>query len=218
MSELGFIAFRTPPAAPVADSCLMAMVRDVPTRRHFDPESVGYWVIENGRGRIQVTDRSEATPISRPYSWGRIRLDDRFGARNSFVTFGGWLSGERVGHDALLLIFRSPVPILRLSGHSQRHDRLSDDVLAFFGRLVPSMWPPGNERRVSSLQPEVLYAAFLLHETRMLEPSPALREAMAEDAALLARELDRTQRLQPDAVMAGRELLASLQLGHGATT
>jgi hypothetical protein len=218
MAELGFIAFRTPPTATATDSCLMAVVRDAPTRHHFDPETVGYWVTDNGRGRIEVTDRTAPTPISRPYSWGRIRLVDRFGARNSFVTFGGWLSGERVGHDALLLIFRSPAPILRLSGHSQQRDRLSDEVLAFFGRLVPSMWSPGNERRVGSLPPEALYAAFLLHETRRLQGSTTLRAAMADDAALLARELDRTQRAQPGALVAGRKLLSLLELGTGATT
>lgn len=214
MSELGFIAFRTPPGTEVTDSCLTVVIRDTPTGRHFDPETVGYWVIENGHGRIQVADRDTPAPISRPYSWGRIRLVDRFGAQNSLVSFGGWLTGERVGRDALLLIFRSRAPILRLPGHSQRRDRLSDDVLAFFSRLVPPMWSrPGFERAVGSMPAESLYAAFLLYESRRVEASSALRDAIGEDASLLARELIRTERTRPDALAAGRALLAALRPG-----
>ncbi|MEO8247379.1 MAG: hypothetical protein ABI622_09710, partial [Chloroflexota bacterium] len=208
MSELGFIAFRTPTEATTADSCLMAVVRDTPTGRHFDPQTVGSWVLENGHGRIHMIDHGEPTPVSRPYSWGPIRLVDRFGARNSFVSFGGWLTGERVGRDALLLIFRSSAPILRLPGHSQQRDRLSDEVLAFFSRLVPPMWShPGRERLVGAIAPEALYATFLLYHHERLESSAALRDATAEDAGVLARELDRVERTQPEALTAGRELL-----------
>lgn len=217
MSQLGFLAFRTPRGAAESDFCLMVMLRDAPTRRHFDPETVGYWVIEGGHGQIRTAARGVATPISRPYSWGRIRLVDRFGARNSFVSFGGWVTGERVGRDALLLIFRSPAPILRLRGHSQRPDRLSDDVLAFFGRLLPPMWAdPGHEHFVSSLTPEVLYAAFLLHEARQLETSAALRDAAEGDAGVLARELDRMARTHPEARAAGSCVLPLLETGRSA--
>ena len=191
----------------------MAMVRDVPTRRHFDPETVSYWVMENGHGQTEFVDRDAPTPISRAFSWGRIRVVDRLGMRNSFVTFGGWLSGERVGRDALLLIFHSPAPILRLPGHSQHRDRLSDDVLSFFGRLVPRMWSdPRHERLVGSLPPEALYAAFLIHEARRVNGSIRLREAFAEDVHSLADELDRMVRCRPDAITAGRELLELLEL------
>lgn len=217
MADFGFVAFRTPPGVAVTDSCLMAMVRDAPTRRHFDPESVSYWVIVNGHGALQVADRDARTPISHPYSWGRVRVVDRVGARNSFVSFGGWLTGERVGSDALLLIFRSSAPILRLPGHSQQRDRLSEDALGFFGRLVPRMWShPGHERLVSSVPPEALYGAFLLHQAQRFEGSTALRDANAEDANAVARELDRMGHSRPDALAAGGELLACLELRPAA--
>ena len=51
MAVLGFVAFRTPPDEAVPDSCLMVMIRDAPTRRHFDPETASFWVLDNGRGR-----------------------------------------------------------------------------------------------------------------------------------------------------------------------
>lgn len=212
MADLGFVAFRTPPGSAVPDSCLMAMIRDAPTRRHFDPKTVSYWLIENGHGLTDIVDRDARKPISRAFSWGQIRVEDRFGARNSFVTFGGWLFGERVGRDALLLIFRSPAAILRIQGHSQRRDRLSDEALAFFSRLIPRMWTGPQERIVGSLAPDALYSAFLVHESRRVHDSTGLRGAFADDAAALAHELDRMVRYRPDAVRAGREMLDVLGL------
>ncbi len=213
MADLGFVAFRTPPDAEVKDSCLMAMIRDAPTRRHFDPEDISYWVIENGHGQTELVDREARTPISQRFSWGRIRLVDRLGKRNSFVSFGGWLTGERVGPDALLLIFRSSAPILRLPGHSQQRDHLSDDAMSFFGRLVPRLWSsPDHERLVGSLPPDALYAAFLLHEARRIQRSAPLREAIPDDAHALLCELELAERDRPDALAAGREVLTLLDL------
>lgn len=213
MADLGFVAFRTPPDAEVKDSCLMAMIRDAPTRRHFDPETVSYWVMEKGHGQTELVDREARTPISRPFSWGRIRLVDRLGKRNSFVSFGGWLTGERVGADALLLIFRSSAPILRLPGHSQQRDHLSDDAMSFFGRLVPRLWSsPDQEMLVAALPPDALYAAFLLHEARRIQRSAPLREAIPDDAHALLRQLDLAERHRPDALAAGREFLSAMGL------
>jgi hypothetical protein len=213
MADVGFVAFRTPPDAELKDSCLMAMIRDAPTRRHFDPETVSYWVIESGHGQTEVVDRRAQTPISRPFSWGRIRLVDRLGKRNSFVSFGGWLTGERVGADALLLIFRSSAPILRLPGHSQQRDHLSDDAMSFFGRLVPRLWSsPAHERLVGMLPPDALYAAFLLHEAGRIHRSAPLREAIPDDAHAVLRELELADRDRPEALAAGRDALTLLDL------
>ena len=213
MADLGFVAFTTPSDAGVTDSCLMAMIRDAPTRRHFDPETVSYWVIESGQGQTKLVDRGARTPISQPFSWGRIRLVDRLGKRNSFVTFGGWLTGERVGADALLLTFRSSAPILRLPGHSQRRDNLADDAMAFFGRLIPRLWSsPDHERLVAALPPDALYGAFLLHEAGRIHSSARLREASPDDARTLIRELELAERHRADALDTGRELLSHLDL------
>ena len=152
-------------------------------------------------------------PLSHPYSWGPIHVIDRFEARNSFVSFGGELFGERAGSDALLLIFRSPAPIFRLPGHSQRRDRLSDEALTFFSRMIPRIWAvPDYERLVGAVPPDALFCAFLLHESRRVNGSPHLREAFPGDATALAHELDRIVRNRPEALTAGRELLELLEL------
>jgi hypothetical protein len=213
MAELGFIAFRTPLGAVMPDSCLMAMLQDSPTGRHFDPELASYWVIDNGSGRINIIERDTPTPLAAPFSWGPIRLIDRFGARNSFVSFGGTLQGAPVGPSALLLIFRSSAPILRLPGHSQQPDRMSDEILTFFGRLVPKLWDePALERLVGGTAPEELYAAFLLHTQERLRQSTTLRDSIAEDVLALERELSAMALHRPNAVAASRCLLERLNL------
>lgn len=216
MAELGFIAFRTPSGAVTPDSCLMAMVQDSPTGRHFDPEVASYWVIDEGRGRISTIDRDTPTPLAAPFSWGPIRLVDRFGARNSFVSFGGTVEVAGVGPGARLLIFRSSAPILRLPGHSQQRDRMSDEVLTFFGRLVPRLWDePALERLVGGASPEELYAAFLLHTRERLRQSTTLRAAIPEDELALQRELSAMKLHRPNAVAESHSLLDRLNLAGG---
>jgi hypothetical protein len=210
MGDLGFVAFRTPPGTPTADSCLMVMLHDVPTLRHFDPEVVSFWATSAGRGHVEIKDRSARVPFAQEFSWGRIRIVDRIGARNSFVAFGGTLSGERIT-GATLLIFRSPAPILRLAGHSQREDRLAQEVMTFFGRLVPRLWTSaGMERMVSSAPPLALYGAFLAHTGQRLSHSSILREAEGDEVAVVDRELLAMVRLHPADLAEGRRLLEEL--------
>jgi hypothetical protein len=212
MSDLGFVAFRTPAEVAGTDSCLMVIIRDVPTRRHFDPESVSFWVMQRGRGTKAFADRTTSTPFGRAYSWGQIRLEDRFGVRNEFVSFGGRLTGERVGPDATLLIFRSPAPILRLGGHSQPPDDLADNVLGFFSRLIPHTWVPAQEALIGSVPPSDLWDAFLLYERARLAGSVPLREALPDDDRGIHREVMRARAAQREALAGGQQLLARLGL------
>jgi hypothetical protein len=214
MGDLGFMAFRIPPDADVPDSCLAVVLRDAPTGRHFDPESVSYWILDARHGRVEVADPSVRTPQSRPFSWGTIRLVDRFGARNDFVTFGGRLTATRIGRDAVLLAFRSPAPILRLGGHSQPRDRLADDVAVFFRRLVTRCWVEPVEARLAGVPPQDLWAAFLVHEQARLAASSNLREAMAAEIHAVGRAIADVERYRPDALDAGQRVLAWLALAR----
>lgn len=212
MADMGFVLFRTPPGSPTPESCLMVVIRDVPSEHHFDAEIASFWATSDERGQLQTVDRTVGLPISRPYSWGRIRIVDRLGARNSFVSFGGVLTGESVGAGARLLIFRSPAMIFRLTGHSQREDRLAQEVLTFFGRIVPHLWTPGIERLISSASPLDLYSALLLHTRAGVVRSRALREALAGAESFVHREIALMEANRPDRLQAGRLLLAALEL------
>ena len=213
MRTVGFVAFRTPPDAAFPDSCLMAMLRATPTHRHFDTEAASFWVNSEAHGRVAEVRRNTGTPMTRHFSWGRIRLVDRLDARNSFVSFGGVLHAERVGPDATLLVFRSTTPILRLRGHSQRADPTADAVLAFFGRIVPRLWDePGLEQRVATDGPEALYAAFLLHSRQRVHSSSLLRDAIRDEAPRIEQALRGMAAHRPTALAAGRQLSEALAL------
>ena len=213
MADLGFLLFRTPPGAAMPDSCLMAAIHDAPTRRHYDPEVVSFWTTRQGRGRLNYVDCDLRVPFEGGFSWGRIRMIDRLGARNSFVSFGGVVSADRVASEALVVVLRSPAPIFRLPGHSQREDRLAEELMSIFGRLVPALWPtPDAERVTATASPRTLYAAFLLHTTGRLEHSSLLRDALGADASKARRAMTDLAQLDPEAVTDGRELLRSLGL------
>ena len=213
MQDLGFVLFRTPPGAALPDSCLMASIQATPTQRHFDPELISFWTTHAGRGRLTVIDRDLRLPYQADFSWGRIRLVDRLGASNNFVSFGGFVTGDRVGADVVLVAMRSLAPILRLPGHSQREDRLAEEVMSFFGRLVPSLWrSPEIERRTSAAEPLTLFAAFLLHTVGRLRSSERLREALTDDAQAAHRSLARMDSLCPDQVANGAGLLEEVGL------
>lgn len=213
IADLGFVAFRTHTEAQMPESCVMVMLRTAPTLRHFDPEVASFWVNDEHHGRIDFVDVDTRVPLSRSFSWGRIRLVDRFGMRNSFVSFGGTLHAQRVGSGATLLVFRSAAPILRLRGHSQRSDPMADEALAFFGRIVPRLWDDSDlERVVAASGADALYAAFLLHSSRRLGASRVLRDSIRDDALLIARALAELATYRAAAVAAGRLLIEKLGL------
>ena len=213
MADLGFVLFRTPPEAEFPDSCLMAAIHVSPTRRHFDPEIISFWTTQKGRGQLTFVDRDLRVPFEGAFSWGRIRMVDRLGARNSFVSFGGVVTADRVAANALLVVLRSPAPIFRLPGHSQREDRLAEEVMSFFGRLVPALWPtPDAEEATAKAPPRALYAAFLLHTTRRLGHSSLLRDALGADASRARQALADLATDDPGAVADGRQLLRGLGL------
>lgn len=212
MSDMGFVVFRTLSGSTAPDSCLMVAIHDTPTERHFDAEVVSYWATSLDRGQVQTIDRTTRLPFSSPFSWGRIRMVDRVGARNSFVSFGGTLTGESIGAGARLFIFCSPALIFRLPGHSQREDRLAEEVLTFFGRIIPHLWARDIERRISSASPLAVYAAFLLHTRARLARSRALRDSLGAAASTLHREFAVIEENHRARLEAGELLLAALKI------
>ena len=210
MATLGFVVFRTPPGAQLPESCLMLRLDDEPSGRHFDPEVVGYWATVAGHGRLQALDRSVHVPFAGEFSWGQIRMTDRFGARNRCVTFGGELSAESVGPGAKLIIFRSPAMILRLPGHSQRQDQMAEEALTFFAHVIPRLWEPDIERTVSGASPLDLYACFLLDTRARIERSSMLRAALESENHPLQREIAALERAGRQHLDAGRQLLSLL--------
>jgi hypothetical protein len=188
LAPWGFQAHADLPNGP-GPAFLLVALRAAPTFRHYDPEVVEYWATEKGRGCRHVLSRTTAMPVSETFSWGSIRLVDRLGVTNDYLTFGGRLDAAEV-EDAVIAAFASPAPILRRGGHSQGWDQGADAVGAFFGRLMVQVdFTPGFEVRLAEASPLARYAAFVrdarARSARSVAPDEELRHLLSAEAARL---------------------------------
>ena len=143
---------------------LLVALRAEPTLRHFDPETIEYWATESGRSVRRSITRQNRLPLAGAFSWGMIRITDRLGVSNEYLTFGGDLFVMRV-EAAAIAVFTSPAPLLRRGGHSQPWDPGADSLGAYFGRFLLAVdFAPGFEAMAAAASPMTRYAAFLADE------------------------------------------------------
>jgi len=206
LASWGFRAHADLPNGP-GPAYLLVALRAVPTLQHYDPEAVEYWVTDAGRGVRQVLSRATPMPLTGAFSWGSIRLIDRLGVTNDYLTFGGRLDAAGVD-DAVIAAFASPAPILRRGGHSQGWDEGADVVGAFFARLMVEVdFTPGFEARLAGATPIDRFAAFV--RDAVTRRAHGRRGEPADDplGRLVAAEAARREATAPDAWAAGARLL-----------
>jgi hypothetical protein len=156
----GFLAHPDLPDGP-GPAYLLVALRSAPTLQHYDPEAIDYWVTEGGRGQRRTLTQDTQMPRSEDFAWGLIRLVDRLGVSNEYLTFGGHLDAALVD-GVVIAAFASPAPLLRRGGHSQGIDPGADAVGAFFGRIMIAVdFKPGFEASLAETDPLVRYAAFV---------------------------------------------------------
>lgn len=217
LADLGFSLVNGDDPDAAGHANLLVAIRDRPTLRHFDPEQVSWWHFDGQRGRLATLDRTTHAPPEQPFSWGRIRVVDRLRVENDFLTFGGVLRVADPDPRTRLVQFHSPAPILRWAGHSQGVDAMTDEVGAFFGRLMaPIDFQAGAEATVGSAEPLALYAAFVQDAWRRFAATRREIEAEPELAQWARREGHRLERVAPTAVEAGRALRIALGLRPGS--
>jgi hypothetical protein len=213
LADLGFLAAPDLPDRP-GPAYLLVALRAEPTLRHFDPETVEYWVSSGGRGRRAAIDYTTPMPLGAEFSWGLIRIVDRLSITNEYLTFGGHLAAADVD-GVHVLVFASTAPLLRRGGHSQGWDVTAADLGAFFGRLMVAVdYAPGFEASVAAADPVARYAAFLADQLERYRASPFLRAERADLWHLLQSEAARLRRELPDAWAAGQTLQAASRLGR----
>ena len=156
------------------DAYLLVALRPAPELDHFDPERIELWMGDGARGeRLEVTRATR--PFECEFGWGTVRIVDRFGISNDFVSSGGHLAVARV-EAATIAVLTSPAPILRRGGHSQGWDVAGADEAAFFGRLLLAVdLVPGFEARLAAATPLARYAAFIADAIDRHRSSLALR-------------------------------------------
>lgn len=192
----GFVAHPDLPDGP-GPAFLLVALRPAPTLQHYDPEAVDYWVTKDGRGERRTLTHDTPMPQSEDYSWGLIRLVDRLGVSNEYITFGGHLDAAQID-DVVVAAFASPAPLLRRGGHSQGWDAGADAIGAFFARMMVAVdYKPGFEQAFAATTPLVRYAAFL-HDTDRRRRTVGRSMSFDDDLGRLVRhEADRLQASAP---------------------
>jgi hypothetical protein len=139
-----------------------------------------------------------------------IRIVDRVRATNEYLTLGGHLSAARL-EGAIVVAITSPVPLLCRGGHSQTWDDGSEQLSAFFGRVVAAVdVRPELEARFASVGPLVRYAAFLADVVERYRRSSDLRDLNPRVYGLLLSEESLMRRYHADAWREGSVILDEL--------
>jgi hypothetical protein len=212
LASLGFQLVEPDRTGGDETSHLLVALRPVPTLKHFDPESIDYWITEGARGRAARLDRDARLPVACGFSWGRIALTDRLDVRNEFLSFGGALKAQMKPDATVLVDFGSRAPILRWSGHSQATDPLAAEVGAFVARLkVPIDFVPGAEALIAKAAPEALYCAFIQSVRERLARARGLRDANRWLADWSSREGQRIEAAATESWKAATELRRQLE-------
>jgi hypothetical protein len=207
LENLGFLA--SSGLAASTPGYLLVALRPTPSLRHYDPEVVDYWVTDGQRGARRTLNRRAHLPLLTEVSWGPVRIVDRLGNANEYLTFGGKLSANLVD-ELLVAVLTCDTPLFKAGGHSQEVDLGAESVGAFFGRILRAIdYVPGFEARISAAEPGARYAAFLWDALARFEASPGLRAA--EPAVLTALEgaERRTRTICPGHWRAGQQLWES---------
>lgn len=207
LANLGFLANSDQPHRPGGEGAfLMVALREVPSLHHYDPERIDYWVSVDGLGQAASLNRDSRLPGRLDFGWGPVRIVDRLGIANEYLTFGGTLLADLVD-GAVVAVFTSAAPLLKRGGHSQEWDLGAASVGAFFGRLLLAVdVRPGFERRLSAATPLARYGAFIVDELSRYEASQALREAAPDLWAWLETERRWLQSTSPADWSAAQQL------------
>jgi len=209
MGELGFLVV---PGVPEQDSTayLLVAIRRQPTMAHYDPESVLYWTHAGVHDMPSCFDKSVPLPLDIPFSWGTLRVTDRLGVANEYLTFGGRLQAAMVDGERIA-VFATPGPMIRRGGHSQGWDPGSAHLAAYFARLRACLGrDPDLDARVTNMGPIARYSTYLAGAINGFAESPALSIDRHAELRHLRSEAERLHRTHPDEWAAGLRFLAAL--------
>jgi hypothetical protein len=206
VDDWGFVAHPDLPDGP-GPSFLLVALRPATTPQHHHPEAVDYWVTEDGRGSRRTLTRDTPMPRSEDFSWGLIRLVDRLGSSNEYLTFGGHLDAALI-EDVVVAAFTSPAPLLRRGGPSEGRDEGADAIGGFLSRMMVAVdFKPGFERTFAESEASIRYATFVRDSSS--RPSAPRPSTSVDDpfGQLVRHEAARLRRSAPGAWEAAGVLL-----------
>lgn len=209
LDDLGFLLVPGPPLDS-GSAYLFVALRPAPTLRHFDPERIDYWATADGHGVPAAIEWASREPAASEHSWGTVRIVDRIGAANDFVSFGGDVLVMRTA-EMKVAVFSSAAPIVAGGGHSQDWEPGSRDIAGFLARLRAAADPRGSlERHIAGLTPVARYASFVANSLAHVRASEKVFDWTRADRVVLERERRRLQVAAATEWAAGAELAGRL--------
>jgi hypothetical protein len=206
LANLGFLFVPGPPLDHGAAYLLVAF-RKRPTLEHFDPEVIEYWARDANNGIARPAElRWASPPFEARFAWGTIKVIDRIGASNTFVTFGGDVAVSR-DQDVHAALFNSEAPILSLGGHSGPADPLGAIVAGFLASLRGAAGYDSPVRALADdLSPTCLYAAFVCAALDNYQHPSAADYVSAHLVSVLRSERHRLDQSHAQMLREGQQL------------
>lgn len=169
---------------------LLVALREHPTFKHFDPESLSIPLVRPD-GRIEETRMTLEHPSASPrVGIGPVALTDRKNKQERFFTFGGTLESTSVPGETVYSL-RSSAPILWLSAQGNcGGDHLASETGLLLAETRAGFRESEDEffRQLSTLEPLALYVACLYSIFEDYEHAPDLRDAFPECHLVLHEE------------------------------
>ncbi|MGE5141096.1 MAG: hypothetical protein ACM3JD_16635 [Rudaea sp.] len=191
MEHWGYYLLPAPHEHCPGYSGLLVAIRAIPTRRHYDPESIGLDILlPPGRIETMAFGRETDVDKGRRVCPGSMTLCDRRGKQEMFFSFGGIIESIHLP-DETIFSLRSNAPILWLT---RSGETVADVLVAEFGHLVGEMRArckdrdEGFFRRMARIDPLVLYTASLSSIFAEYESEQPLRDASPDFHLMLHDE------------------------------
>ncbi len=170
---------------------LRVAIRERPTRRHFDPETIQLSLFSPGKP-VQEESLNLLTPLHKPQIVcpGTVVLIDRRGKQESFYLLGGTIESASVPGEIVFTI-RSTAPVLWLT---KKGESICDQLAAELGALIAQVRATSGESddeffgRLASIEPLALYTAAIYTIFSDYEHQADVRESYPEVHSLLHEE------------------------------
>lgn len=169
---------------------LLIAIRQTPTEKHFDPETVQLHLCASDGGSEVVTlTLTSSLPGSSRVCPGMVTLHDRVDKRAGFFIFGGSLEASFNPGETVYAL-RSAAPILPVTESQSISGQLACETQALLAGLQ-SRWGAYDkafEQRLAQVDPVELYQASLHAILQRYEKAPALRQSFPGFYTALSHE------------------------------
>jgi hypothetical protein len=170
---------------------LDVFIREAPTDRHYDPESMRLQLRDDdGFASWTTLELGSAFKDSRHVCPGRVILHDRMDKRVQFFSFGGSLEAD-TELGGVVYSLRSSAPVFGLHQPTPGvTDQFVFETEEMIGKLKAE-WvvdDAGFDQRLAQVDPLQFYLASLFSILVHLKDTPVLQHSFAGLYAMLSRE------------------------------